>query len=200
MKKVDPEVFDKLLAVLFEGDRAYSVAVAETLREIFGKQAADRSDFYQVYGLYMAELTEYGLATERPESGTDMDITALGRKVHKAGGWTKYNQLLTAERATEQTRQTQAHQATLDSATATVDAAKAAKSSARAAWIVGAVALIPTLISVLQYIDSTSKNTDINELRSQLKSLSQQVQAQKPTRIENQLRGDSLPTPQKLKK
>lgn len=90
MHQIDNEVFDNLLAELFKGDRTYPVYIAETLRSILGREVADSNDFYYVYPLYMSELEERGLATERG-TATIMDITSFGRQVHKAGGWQAYS-------------------------------------------------------------------------------------------------------------
>ena len=150
MHQIDSEVFDELLAELFTGNRTYAVYVAETLRHILGEEVADSNDFYYIYPLYMAELKEHGLATERG-TATIMDITSFGRQVHKAGGWQAY--LKRQEEKAEQAR---------------------IKELADKRWSRSEV-IAGLAWGVFQYVDSQEKDDRIQILQDSLKVVNQQL-------------------------
>ncbi len=129
MQQIDYNKLDKLLEELYKGDRQYPVRIAETYRSLFKEELSeDRNKIYKIYPKYMAELSEHNLATEREDSGTIMDITPFGRKVFKAGGWIKYNELLDEEKKKQEEKENYKHQLEVEQSEREIEKLKYEKS------------------------------------------------------------------------
>lgn len=160
MAKIDYTKLDKLLEVLYEGDRQYAVMIGETYRYLF-KNEPDYNDDDRKYAIYMAELSGLGLATERKTSGTTMDITPFGRQVHKAGGWLAYNSQI-------KQKEEQENKLRLREVEASFLSADAGKKSMYAAYL---AIFISTAFALWQFWDGSSKQTEIDLINKKLRAL-----------------------------
>jgi hypothetical protein len=160
MAKIDYTKLDKLLEALYEGDRQYPVMIGETYRDLF-KNEPDYDDDKRPYPNYMAELSGLELAIERPESGTTMDITKLGRLVHESGGWLSYN-------AKIQQKVIEEKELRLKEVDATLLSADAGKKSMYASYIAIGISLF---LALLNYIDSSNKQTDIDIIKVKINAI-----------------------------
>ena len=160
MAEIDYKKLDKLLKELYVGDRQYPVMIGETYTYLF-KDEPDYDDDDRDYASYMAELSGLDLATERETSGTIMDITPLGRQVHKAGGWLAYNAQIKEKDDDEKAIRLKEVEATLLSA-------DAGKKSMYAAYI---AIFISTAFALWQFVDGSSKQTEIDLINKKLRVL-----------------------------
>lgn len=138
-----------------------------------------------IHSKALQKMIAYSLIERGDKPGFHF-LTQRGYEAYKSGGFDKWL-------ASTEKREAETHQAAIISANST-------QTATRIAWITGGLALIATSISVLQYVDSQSTEKEVNELKSQLKSLSQRLPAQKTSRKENLVRVNSLPTAQMKKK
>ena len=139
----------------------------------------------EIHSKALQKMIAYTLIERGDKPGFHF-LTQRGYEAYNSGGFDKWL-------ASTEKREAEAHQATIISANST-------QTATRIAWITGGLALIATSISVLQYVDSQSTEKEVNELKLQLKSLSQRLPTQTTSRKEPPVRVDSLPSPKTKKK
>ncbi len=74
---------DDLLAELYQQDRQYPTALAETYMNLYGTSNTNEGE----WNVYVAQLSSLGLAVEIKGADTTMQITSKGRQIHELGGW-----------------------------------------------------------------------------------------------------------------
>lgn len=124
------------------------------------------------------KIKAHGLAEQ--DGTRSRRLTVKGYQVLEAGSFDKW---LEANKR----REVEDRQVTADTLTFN-------KKSFRVALVSVIFSTVPVTVGVLQYLDSKSKDKEISEIRSALKSLSQQLQAQKASHIKTPYRADSLPS------
>ena len=147
-----------------------------------GRQDSDEAQNSPLYRTALKTIAGYKLIRQvsfKSGRGSYQILEERGNLVLNAGGFDKW-------KSSAEKRENELHQAALDSAKATVDAAESsgisaisAKSSTRASWVSAIFAVIAVIFSIFQYVKSTDMQSEINELKTELRSHTQQLQVQK---------------------
>lgn len=146
--------------------------------------------------MYQYKVAKRCTGNGQPE--TAIMLTPFGAQVYREGGWKKYlAKLETSERERklaeneQKITQERIKDEELNIGRQNV---QAARSSSRAAWFAGVIAALALLITLIQFSESRTQNSEINGLKQELIRLDSLMKVQQQVQRQTYILMDSLST------